>query len=210
MLLLVPASLALVTILQAPSASTPPAPDLTARAAALIASLAAGNTAAVEAQFDDRMKAALPADRLAAAWDGVLQQAGAFKSCGTDVRIRTVADKQMVISACEFARAKADVQFAFAADGKVSGFSVRPAAAPAVPYAPPPYATPSAYSETDATVGSGEWALPGTLTLPAGPGPFPAVVLVHGSGANDRDETLGANKPFADLAAGLASRGIAV
>jgi uncharacterized protein len=35
-------------------------------------------------------------------------------------------------------------------------------------------------------------------------------VLVHGSGPNDRDETLGPNKPFCDLAQGLASRGIAV
>jgi hypothetical protein len=59
-------------------------------------------------------------------------------------------------------------------------------------------------------VGSGEWALPGTLTLPVGDGPFPAIVLVHGSGANDRDETVGPNKPFRDLAWGLASRGIAV
>jgi uncharacterized protein len=36
------------------------------------------------------------------------------------------------------------------------------------------------------------------------------VVLVHGSGPNDRDETVGAAKPFRDLAWGLASRGIAV
>jgi dienelactone hydrolase len=46
--------------------------------------------------------------------------------------------------------------------------------------------------------------------LPSGKGPFPAVVLVHGSGPNDRDETVGANKPFRDLAEGLASQGIAV
>jgi hypothetical protein len=36
------------------------------------------------------------------------------------------------------------------------------------------------------------------------------VVLIHGSGPNDRDETIGSQKPFADLAAGLASRGVAV
>jgi hypothetical protein len=46
--------------------------------------------------------------------------------------------------------------------------------------------------------------------MPVGKGPFPGVVLVHGSGPNDRDETVGANKPFRDLAWGLASQGIAV
>jgi hypothetical protein len=46
--------------------------------------------------------------------------------------------------------------------------------------------------------------------MPKGAGPFPALVLVHGSGPNNRDEELGPNKPFKDLAWGLASRGIAV
>jgi hypothetical protein len=54
------------------------------------------------------------------------------------------------------------------------------------------------------------YPLGATLTLPDGPGPFPAVVLVHGSGPSDRDETVGATHMFADLAAGLAARGIAV
>ncbi|MBQ6173140.1 MAG: alpha/beta fold hydrolase [Clostridia bacterium] len=52
--------------------------------------------------------------------------------------------------------------------------------------------------------------LPGTLTLPEGDGPFPAVVLVHGSGPNDRDETVMGLKPFRDLAEGLAAQGVAV
>jgi dienelactone hydrolase len=86
---------------------------------------------------------------------------------------------------------------------------MRPAV-PSAPYAPPPYADRAAYTESDVTVGSGEWALPGTLTLPKGDGPFPALVLIHGSGPNDRDETIGPQKPFADLAAGLATRGVAV
>jgi hypothetical protein len=46
--------------------------------------------------------------------------------------------------------------------------------------------------------------------MPAGDGPFPAVILVHGSGPHDRDESIGPNKPFRDLADGLASRNIAV
>lgn len=52
--------------------------------------------------------------------------------------------------------------------------------------------------------------LPGTLTLPEGDGPFPAVILVHGSGPNDRDETLMNLKPFRDLAEALPAYGIAV
>jgi dienelactone hydrolase len=57
----------------------------------------------------------------------------------------------------------------------------------------------------------GEVPLPGVLTLPAtGRGPFPAVVIVHGSGAGDRDMTIGPNKPYRDMAHGLAARGIAV
>lgn len=77
-------------------------------------------------------------------------------------------------------------------------------------YVPPAYVDVNLFYEQDVTVGAGEWALPGTLTLPAGPGPFPAVVLVHGSGPNDRDETIGPNKPFRDLAWGLACRGVSV
>jgi fermentation-respiration switch protein FrsA (DUF1100 family) len=85
------------------------------------------------------------------------------------------------------------------------------AAKKAAEYQPPAYAVPSSFTEREVTVGAGtEWALPGTLTMPTGKGTFPAVVLVHGSGPNDRDETLLANKPFRDLAWGLASQGVAV
>lgn len=52
--------------------------------------------------------------------------------------------------------------------------------------------------------------LAGTLTLPPGPGPFPAVLLITGSGAQDRDETLFEHKPFLVLADFLTRRGIAV
>ena len=52
--------------------------------------------------------------------------------------------------------------------------------------------------------------LPGILTLPKGEGPFPAVVLIHGSGVSDKDESVGNLKPFRDLAEGLAAQGVAV
>jgi pimeloyl-ACP methyl ester carboxylesterase len=90
----------------------------------------------------------------------------------------------------------------------VSGFFVRPPAPPA--YEAPSYVDSDAFTEVEVTVGADPWPLPGVLALPTGVGPFPAIVLVHGSGPNDRDETLGGNRPFRDLAWGLASRGVAV
>ena len=55
-----------------------------------------------------------------------------------------------------------------------------------------------------------QYPLMGVLTLPeSGEEKPPAVVLVHGSGPHDRDETIGGNKVFADLADGLARHGIA-
>ncbi len=65
-------------------------------------------------------------------------------------------------------------------------------------------------TEHDTVVVTGKIRLPATLSIPAGVAGAPAVVLVHGSGPNDRDETVGANKPFRDLAAGLSARGIVV
>ena len=52
--------------------------------------------------------------------------------------------------------------------------------------------------------------LPGLLTVPKGEGPFPAVILLQGSGASDKDETIGSLKPFRDIAEGLAGYGVAV
>jgi uncharacterized protein len=51
--------------------------------------------------------------------------------------------------------------------------------------------------------------LAGTLTVPNGDGPFPAVVLISGSGPQDRDETLFGHKPFLVIADHLARQGIA-
>ena len=52
-------------------------------------------------------------------------------------------------------------------------------------------------------------SLSGTLTIPRGEGPFPAVVLVTGSGAQNRDEEILGHKPFLVIADYLARRGIA-
>lgn len=96
---------------------------------------------------------------------------------------------------------------AFGADGKILGFVVQPAST-ATPV--PDVAADADFTERDFSVGDGALALPGTLAMPKGDGPFPAVVLVHGSGPHDRNETIGPNRPFLDIARGLAAQGVAV
>jgi dipeptidyl aminopeptidase/acylaminoacyl peptidase len=68
---------------------------------------------------------------------------------------------------------------------------------------------PGLFEEVDVLVGE-ERGLPGTLTIPAGSNPVPGIILVHGSGPQDRDASLGPNKMFQDIAFGLGSRGIMV
>jgi pimeloyl-ACP methyl ester carboxylesterase len=61
------------------------------------------------------------------------------------------------------------------------------------------------------TIGKGsDWETEGTLTLPLKNGKYPIVIIIHGSGPLDEDGTYVANKPYADLAWGLASKGIGV
>jgi dienelactone hydrolase len=97
-------------------------------------------------------------------------------------------------------------------DSGLGGLQLTPPQTPeaAQPWQAPSYVDTDAFDERDVTVGSGPLAVPGTLTMPRRHDRVPAVVLLAGSGPNDRDETIARNKPFKDLAWGLASRGIAV
>jgi len=161
----------------------------------------------VAKEFNGQMTAALSAAQLKDVWATVRGQVGNF---GTfiDQQVTTpAAGITLVTLGCQFEKAAANVVLAFDAQDKIAGLSVRPRpAAPQEAAAPP---SSSTFTEEAVTVGSGQWALPGTLSMPQGP-IAGALVLVHGSGPGDRDETVGANKPFRDLAWGLADRGIAV
>lgn len=67
------------------------------------------------------------------------------------------------------------------------------------------------YKEEEIKVGSGEYLLDGIMTIPKNVEKPPVVILIQGSGPSDMDETIGANnnKPFRDIAQGLAEKGIA-
>jgi hypothetical protein len=74
----------------------------------------------------------------------------------------------------------------------------------------PPTPVPAAYREEEVTFQNGDITLAGTLTLPPGVGPHPAVVLITGSGPQNRDEELFGFKIFGVIADHFSRRGIAV
>jgi uncharacterized protein len=189
------------------AAEEKPSP-LAAAATAMVDALAKGDYAAAGKDFDAVMQKALPADKREATWKAVLEQVGPFQK-RTGVRVEKSGKYDVVFVTCRFEKMPLDVKVVFSADKQITGLFFLPAKG-AFDFQPPPYARPELYREVPVTVGAGEWPLPGTLTLPRGDGPFPAVVLLHGSGPQDRDETIGPNKPLRDLAWGLASQGIAV
>ncbi len=200
------------TPLAGPTVSPQNATEL---AQALLQALLKEDWAAAEKDFDARMKGGLPPAKLGDVWKGILAQSGAYKGqLGT--RMEKWESYDIVVLTLQFEKVALDMRVTVdPKTGLISGLYFVPSQGAATPppaadYVPPAYADLNAFQEQEVTVGEEEWELPGTLTMPKGPGPFPGVVLVHGSGPNDRDETIGANKPFRDIAWGLASRGIAV
>lgn len=163
---------------------------------------------AVLAQFDDAMLKALPKASLEKSFVGLHKQLGDLKQTGKSRQVK--ADPyEVVFIECEFERGKLEMKLVFDKEQKIAGLAMLPAGT----YSVPKYAKPNEIVNREASIGKGILNLPGTLMLPksaSADAPVPVVVLVHGSGPQDRDETIGPNKPFLDLSHGLAARGIAV
>jgi len=183
--------------------------DLIVKALAFIDALGRGDFEAAARDFDATMMKQSGPDKLAEFWKQVPERLGSFKR-RTAARRDRLGEYEVVFVTCEFEKVTLDVRVVFDKEKRIGGFQFVPSLPPAK-YEPPAYADPARFVEREVEVGKGgEWPLGATLTIPKGTGPFAAVILVHGSGPNDRDETIGPNKPFQDLAWGLASRGIAV
>jgi len=152
--------------------------------------------AALAKRFSPEMSAAMPSEKLPATLGPVMQSLGSLRSGRPEPQVTSSQGYDVFIYPAEFENAKLMVVISINSAGQVGGLFLRP-----------PQPEPAKPGEL--TVNSGNIKLPATLVVPEGKGPFPAVVLVHGSGPNDRDETVGANAPFRDLAEGLARHGVA-
>jgi dienelactone hydrolase len=179
----------------------------------LVTRLSEGDFEVVEQSLDVSIRQQLPAEKLKATWESIEAQVGVFKE-QVGAHTFKMTTSELAIVTCAFAIASLDINVAFNEAGEIIGLTVTPVGSIeqqyTAKYEPPAYVNQDTFQEQEVQVGQGEWVLPGTLSVPIGDGPFAAVVLVHGSGPQDRDETIGPNKPFRDLAWGLSSQGISV
>ncbi len=190
-------------------ASSQTVPSPAARAKEFLDFLLAEKYPALIQLLTPEMKKGLPIEVLRDKISPGLKQLGKAEKIEA-ARTEKSGQFTIVVIPVEFAVTAVNMQITVDAAGLIAGFYVRPPDTPVSTWKSPAYSNPAAFREREITVGEGDWKLPGTLTIPTGTGPFPAVVLVHGSGPNDRDETVLSTKVFKDLAEGLASKGIAV
>ena len=190
--------------------SPPVLPQGTPEDAALLTArqLREGRFSDIATSFSAEMAAALPAANLAQIWGNLVATAGPVRDVGNPSTVQ-LGSTSVVTVPLQFERGSFDLVITVTA-GKTAGLFIRPAQTPPPPRTAAAYNNPAAYHDVEITIGAAPMTLPATLSLPQATKKVAAVVLVHGSGPNDRNETIGANRPFQDLAEGLASRGIAV
>jgi dienelactone hydrolase len=194
-----------------------PAPDasrstraalLESKTRSLILAASNGDFNLASQDFDETMKRALKPSALSTTWNAVQKQAGKLQAIVSVAPSKSgghLSDE----ATCAFEHANLIVRVTYNDDDTIGGLHILPADSAAAAWEAPTYAKPATFEERSVTVGITP-ALPGTLTVPRGVASAPIVILVHGSGPNDADESVGGVKVFKDLAWGLASRGIAV
>ncbi len=199
-----------------PAAPRPPASAIAPWASEVAAMFQAGNLDGISARFDPRLASLLSPEDFRDGWVGIEEKNGKLQSIGAPV-VKNAGPVDIAVMAARFEKVEWTLTVAFDAEGRIISLRFTPmspdAAAKALPpieFRSPPYANPKKFRDSAVKFGEEKWVLPGTISMPAGKGPFPGIVLVHGSGPLDRDETVGGTKVFRDLAWGLASQGIAV
>ncbi|MCK4667726.1 DUF3887 domain-containing protein [Candidatus Dependentiae bacterium] len=209
--------LSILIILLAGSCSKPPPGDIDRPyeelGEELVKFLVSEDYPSAVKKFDSVMKIALPAKKLKAAWKEQEKQFGKFISI-EGVEKKPFKKYMIVAVKTKFQKTSGettylDVRLTYTAKKQVAGLFFVPSSGPK-DFEELEYINRDSFSEEEITFGFTGWELPGVLTIPKDGAKFSVVILVHGSGPNDKDETIGPNKPFKDIAWGLATKGIAV
>ncbi|SHH47504.1 S-layer homology domain-containing protein [Sporobacter termitidis DSM 10068] len=164
----------------------------------------------IEGDFGDfyadssaQLRQSISQEDLLKGWNTVLQVAGAPGESLGSVYLRQNGH-DVVVSSLEGTLYNITVTISYGADGRPDGIWTS--------YAPKEQPQPQSSDQWfEAPVQVGEKELNGMLTLPRGAEKPPVVILIQGSGASDMNEAVGTapNRPFEDIAHGLAEQGVA-
>ena len=175
--------------------------DLTEKSIEFAREMAGGSFENTVEAFDSTMKSALTAEQLSQAWSETVSNIGNFKSV-YDSEYESSASGRQVSVILEYELSGLKVLFSYDNTGKINGLWIT--------YHNIPAQEDNPAGNIEIEIGNDPYKLSGILRMPTENSVNPPVViLVHGSGSSDYDETIGANKPFKDLADGLSQKGIA-
>lgn len=167
-----------------------------------IQKLTSGDTSGFYKMFDDNMKEEMTEQELLSTWNQIATQYGTFQYYLSEIAISRQDGYQIASVPCIFENGTLTFRLTFNNSGAISGFYMTEGEDSS--------GSPRLGNDTEISFGDENHPISGSLTLPEGAGPFPAVILVQGSGPYDRNEQIGPNVPFLDLADQLAQHGIAV
>lgn len=169
--------------------------------------LRGGRYKEVMAMLDTVVFTKMDTTHIRLSWESVNKSAGKFVKVDS---VSTAAQPpfEVVVQKCKFEKKYVNFRLIWSKNNKVKGMYFIPVD-DRPPYKNPSYFNPASFQEKKVLVSTGNFRLPGTLTIPNTPGKHPVVILIHGAGSNDRDETMGPTKIFRDMAAGFAAKGIA-
>ncbi len=149
--------------------------------------------------YTPKMKAAVSPEIYASIYNQLEQGFGKYLSTKTTTYSQTQGF-QIITVITEFEKKYLNLNVVFE-DKDITGFN---------------YTINKDYEESGANsglqveFGQEPYIIKGELNIPEGDGPFPAVIIVHGSGPVDRDGTIASSTPYKDISKGLAEKGIAV
>ncbi len=151
--------------------------------------------------YDDKMNEAMNKDLLLQVYEQLEGTYGNYKETGEAETLESGA--YIIVSTLTvWEGVNLNINVVFDGDSQIAGFNYTEALEEMV--------AETEIIETEVQFGDEPFILSGTLSIPAGEGPFPAVVLIHGSGPSNRDEAFQELAPFRDIANYLTDNGIAV
>ena len=166
-----------------------------------------GDFETIAANLSGELASQMNASLLRQSWNSAIKELPACQGILSE-DYKEVQGMNIVSVVLDYTTCGLRLMFGFDQDGKISRLGVN--------YVPHPTTQieikqSDKFSETPIKIGGPQYPLDGKLTMPKETGDVPVVILVHGSGPHDMNETIGSagNAVFADLAYGLAERGIA-